>query len=424
MTGRKNPFEDLEQMIERMSSQFEESMGGGMASQLGGGASVDVADRDDEFVVTADLPGFRKEDIDVTLRGDHLQIHAETEAETEEEGDEDGRYIRKERRHQSVNRTNALPSRAQSSSMTLETGADAPTVEATNQRGETIAPDFSAPTVLYFYPRDDTPGCTTEAEQFDAELESYRDAGVSVFGVSTDDVASHEEFAEKYELRFDLLADPEGEVADAFDVDASRGATARTTFVLADGEVKAVYEGVGRRVPVGDNRRVRLSPRLSSDRLVSPRDPNPRLARPLAGVRRLRRRRVRRGVSVGPVAAARPGRARPANRGRRDDARSRVPPPVRRPARFRPLGGRVGSSARWLRRGLRADARGLVRTGVRTRFAVAPRTAPLRADGVPEVTVHPSRRASIRAAVSSVRSRHPAGRSPPRFGGSIGSPSG
>ena len=103
--------------------------------------------------------------------------------------------------------------------MTLDTGDAAPTVEATNQRGETIELDFLKPTVLYFYPRDDTPGCTTEAEQFDAELESYHDAGVSVFGVSTDDVESHEEFAEKYELRFDLLADPEGEIADGFGVD-------------------------------------------------------------------------------------------------------------------------------------------------------------------------------------------------------------
>jgi peroxiredoxin Q/BCP len=128
--------------------------------------------------------------------------------------------------------------------MTLETGADAPTVEATNQRGETIELDFSKPTVLYFYPRDDTPGCTTEAEQFDAELESYHDAGVSVFGVSTDDAESHEEFAEKYELTFDLLADPEADIAEAFGVDTSRGAAERTTFVLADGEVKAVYEGV------------------------------------------------------------------------------------------------------------------------------------------------------------------------------------
>ncbi|WP_435180744.1 peroxiredoxin [Halorussus sp. AFM4] len=130
--------------------------------------------------------------------------------------------------------------------MTLDTGDDAPTVEAQNQRGETVELDFDEPTVLYFYPRDDTPGCTTEAEQFDRELESYRDAGVSVFGVSTDDVESHEQFAEKYEIRFDLLADPDAEIAEAFgvDVDSARGAASRTTFVLADGEVKAVYEGV------------------------------------------------------------------------------------------------------------------------------------------------------------------------------------
>ncbi|WP_134668325.1 peroxiredoxin [Halorussus marinus] len=145
--------------------------------------------------------------------------------------------------------------------MTLETGADAPTVEATNQRGETVALDFEEPTVVYFYPRDDTPGCTTEAEQFDAELESYHDAGVSVFGVSTDDVESHEAFAEKYEIRFDLLADPERELAEAFDVDTSRGAAARTTFVLADGEVKAVYDGVD---PDGHARDV-LSDMLDDD---------------------------------------------------------------------------------------------------------------------------------------------------------------
>lgn len=128
--------------------------------------------------------------------------------------------------------------------MTLETGADAPRVEAKNQRGETVTLDFDEPTVLYFYPRDDTPGCTVEAEQFDAELETYRDAGVSVYGVSTDDVDSHEAFADKFGLEFDLLADPDAEIADAFGVDTSRGAAARTTFVLSDGEVQAVYGGV------------------------------------------------------------------------------------------------------------------------------------------------------------------------------------
>ena len=128
--------------------------------------------------------------------------------------------------------------------MTLEPGDDAPTVTAENQRGESVTLDFAEPTVLYFYPRDDTPGCTVEAEQFDAELESYRDAEVAVYGVSTDDVESHEAFADKHDLGFDLLADPDGEVADAFGVETARGAAPRTTFVLADGEVQAVYEGV------------------------------------------------------------------------------------------------------------------------------------------------------------------------------------
>ena len=128
--------------------------------------------------------------------------------------------------------------------MTLETGADAPSIEAKNQRGETVALDFDEPTVLYFYPRDDTSGCTVEAKQFDTELETYRDAEAAVYGVSTDDVESHEAFADKYDLGFDLLTDPDAEVADAFGVDTSRGAAERTTFVLADGEVKAVYTGV------------------------------------------------------------------------------------------------------------------------------------------------------------------------------------
>ncbi len=96
-------------MIERMSRQFEESMGG---IEMGGersGASIDVADHGEEFVVTADLPGFRKEDIDVTLRGERLQIRAEREESSEEGDGDEGRYIRKERRHESVSRSVMLP---------------------------------------------------------------------------------------------------------------------------------------------------------------------------------------------------------------------------------------------------------------------------------------------------------------------------
>ncbi|NHN46004.1 peroxiredoxin [Halostella sp. JP-L12] len=129
--------------------------------------------------------------------------------------------------------------------MPLAHGDDAPEVAAPNQDGETVRPDFASPTVVYFYPKDGTPGCSTEARQFQAELESYRDAGVDVYGVSADTVADHREFADDEGLDFDLLADPDGEVADAFDVDRrSGGVTERTTFVLADGEVHDVYEGV------------------------------------------------------------------------------------------------------------------------------------------------------------------------------------
>ncbi|WP_049924482.1 peroxiredoxin [Halopiger djelfimassiliensis] len=128
--------------------------------------------------------------------------------------------------------------------MPLETGSDAPTVRARNQDGEELTLEFAEPTVLYFYPRDETPGCTIEANQFQRELETYRDAGAAVYGVSTDDVDSHRSFCESEDLEFDLLADPDGDLAAAFDVDVEDGAAARTTFFLAEGEVKAVYEHV------------------------------------------------------------------------------------------------------------------------------------------------------------------------------------
>lgn len=129
--------------------------------------------------------------------------------------------------------------------MPLEKGAPAPEVSAPNQHGETVSVGVEEPTVVYFYPRDETPGCTTEAAQFDAELETYREAGVDVYGVSTDPVESHREFAAAHGIEFDLLADPDGDLVDAFDVERQPdGAASRTTFVLAGGEVKAVYTGV------------------------------------------------------------------------------------------------------------------------------------------------------------------------------------
>lgn len=128
--------------------------------------------------------------------------------------------------------------------MTLAVGESAPVISAPNQDGEILELDFVDPTVLYFYPRDDTPGCTTEARQFNEELEAYRAAGLSVYGVSTDDVDAHADFAREYGLAFDLLADPDGKIARQFGVPVERGTTARTTFVLAESVVKSVYTGV------------------------------------------------------------------------------------------------------------------------------------------------------------------------------------
>lgn len=140
--------------------------------------------------------------------------------------------------------------------MPLAAGDDAPTVTAPNQDGEEVRLAFEEPTVVYFYPKDDTPGCTIEATQFQRERETYRDAGVDVYGVSVDDVDSHRSFCESEGLEFDLLADPDGELADAFDVELrDSGVTTRTTFFLADGEVRAVYEGVD---PDGHAREVLL----------------------------------------------------------------------------------------------------------------------------------------------------------------------
>jgi peroxiredoxin Q/BCP len=124
----------------------------------------------------------------------------------------------------------------------LEPGDAAPDVSATNQHGETVTPDFDDVTVVYFYPKDFTSGCTIEANDFQDHLAEFHDAGVTVYGVSLDDVESHADFAEEEGVEYDLLADPDGDVAAAFGVDTSEGYTDRVTFLLADGAVVATYD--------------------------------------------------------------------------------------------------------------------------------------------------------------------------------------
>jgi HSP20 family protein len=99
--AQRNPFEDLEKMFDRMSRQFDESG----VSRLRD-VSVDVAERDGDIVVTADLPGYEKSDIDVAVSGRELTIEAERSGESEER---DENYIRRERSHRRVSRSLMLP---------------------------------------------------------------------------------------------------------------------------------------------------------------------------------------------------------------------------------------------------------------------------------------------------------------------------
>lgn len=124
----------------------------------------------------------------------------------------------------------------------LEVGDPAPTVTARNQHDETVSLDFEEPTVVYFYPKDFTGGCTVEANDFQAALPEFREVGISVYGVSMDDAESHAEFADEEGIVFDLLADTDGDLAAAFGLDTDDGHTDRRTFVLADDEVVSVYD--------------------------------------------------------------------------------------------------------------------------------------------------------------------------------------
>ncbi len=96
----------------------------------------------------------------------------------------------------------------------LEVGSKAPQFTLTNQSGQKVAlKDFAGKrVVLYFYPADDTPGCTKEACQFNDELGAFQKLGVTVLGVSPDGAEKHAAFRAKYSLTFDLLSDPDKKV--------------------------------------------------------------------------------------------------------------------------------------------------------------------------------------------------------------------
>ena len=135
----------------------------------------------------------------------------------------------------------------------LEPGDDAPDFSLPNQDGEAVTlselPGEYA--VVYFYPRANTPGCTTEACSFRDDWEAYEDAGVDVVGISDDPVDDLAKFREKYDLPFDLLSDEDGEVSAAYHSYGEKNVFGnqvmgvfRNTFVVKDGEIVEAYEGV------------------------------------------------------------------------------------------------------------------------------------------------------------------------------------
>jgi peroxiredoxin len=131
----------------------------------------------------------------------------------------------------------------------------APAFSSTNQHGETVSlHDFlgKQAVVLYFYPKDDTPGCTIEANDFTAMASEFNELDTVILGVSKDDCASHRAFIEKFGLNLQLLADTDGELCDSYGVwqqvekdGVSKWKIVRSTFVInKQGVLAELWYGV------------------------------------------------------------------------------------------------------------------------------------------------------------------------------------
>ncbi|QMU28817.1 peroxiredoxin [Adhaeribacter radiodurans] len=118
----------------------------------------------------------------------------------------------------------------------LNPGTPAPDFELKNSQGESFSlSDLQNKknVVLYFYPKNDTRGCTAEACSFRDQFEIFQEHGAEVIGVSSDDLASHQKFSTKYQLPFTLLSDPAGKVAKMYGVPKTLGLIpGRATFVI------------------------------------------------------------------------------------------------------------------------------------------------------------------------------------------------
>ena len=136
----------------------------------------------------------------------------------------------------------------------IEPGSKAPafTLSADDGAKVCLADQLGSPVVLYFYPKDDTPGCTKEACAFRDQQAPLKKLGAKVFGVSPDDVASHVKFRDKYKLNFPLLADVDHKVAEKYGAwreknmygKKSMGVQRSTYLIDAEGKVAQVWKRV------------------------------------------------------------------------------------------------------------------------------------------------------------------------------------
>ena len=136
----------------------------------------------------------------------------------------------------------------------LKEGDKAPDFTAKDQNGTTVSlKDLKGQRVaLYFYPKDDTPGCTKEACSFRDADDIYRSKGIKVFGVSVDDETSHQKFISKCQLPFDLLADTDHKIVEAYGVWGEKSmygrkymGTMRKTFLIDEqGKIAKIFDKV------------------------------------------------------------------------------------------------------------------------------------------------------------------------------------
>lgn len=136
----------------------------------------------------------------------------------------------------------------------LKEGAAAPDFTAKDQNGNdfTLSSLRGKEVILYFYPKDDTPGCTAEACSFRDNYQSLLNEGFEVVGVSTDDEKSHQKFINKYQLPFTLISDTDKQIVESYGVWVEKNmygkkymGTARKTFILdKEGKIKKVIDKV------------------------------------------------------------------------------------------------------------------------------------------------------------------------------------